>query len=171
MSTENIAPHIEINTTVLEALVKATKIGLQMTGVNPEAVGCSKFPSSKHGISVLVGLMGDWTGTLTMNMSEEVAFLLTEGLLGEKPDGFTEEILDAVGEVGNMISRSFKDALEPTEISLNGISCPAIVMGPSYEFYYASGFLTVSVEFEVDEISVTKMASRYFTVSVSLMKR
>lgn len=142
-----------------------------MTGVNPEAVGCSKFPASKHGISVLIGLMGAWTGTLTMNISRDVACLLTEGLLGEKPEEFTEEILDAVGEVGNMISGAFKDALEPSEISLDGISCPAIVMGPSYEFYYASGFVTVSVEFEVEEIPVTKMESRFFSVSVSLMKR
>ena len=171
MSTENIAPHIEINTTVLEALIKATKIGLQMTGVEPTAVGCSRFPASKHGLSVLVGLMGEWVGTLTLNMPKEVAYLLTEGLLGEKPTEFSEEILDAVGEVGNMISGSFKDALEPSEISIDGISCPALVMGPSYEFYYASGFVTVSVDFEVEEISVTKMESRFFSVSVSLMKR
>jgi predicted GNAT family N-acyltransferase len=44
-------------------------------------------------------------------------------------------------------------------------------MGPSYEFYYASGFVTACVEFEVKEIPVIKMESRLFSVSVSLMKR
>jgi CheY-specific phosphatase CheX len=124
MSTENITPHIEINETVLDALIKATNVGLQMTGVTPDAVGCAKFPASKHGLSILVGLMGEWTGTLTLNMSEDVGLLLTEGLLGERPEAFNEEVLDVVGEVGNMISGAFKDTLENSEISLDGISCP-----------------------------------------------
>ncbi len=171
MSTDGISDQIEINTTILDALIKSTHIGFQMTGVQPTAVGASKFPSSKHGLSVLVGLMGEWTGTLTLNLSQDIAFLLTEGLLGEKPSEFNEEILDAVGEVGNMVSGAFKDALEPTEVCVEAISCPALVMGPSYEFYYASGFVTVSVDFEVEQISVVKMDSRFFSVSVSLMKR
>jgi CheY-specific phosphatase CheX len=68
--------------------------------------------------------MGEWTGTLTLNMSEDVGLLLTEGLLGERPEAFNEEVLDVVGEVGNMISGAFKDTLENSEISLDGISCP-----------------------------------------------
>lgn len=92
-------------------------------------------------------------------------------MLGERPEEFNEEILDAVGEVGNMITGAFKDALEPTGISIETIACPALVMGPSYEFYYAAGFSTVCVDFEVEEIPVTKVEARFFSVSVSLMKR
>jgi CheY-specific phosphatase CheX len=61
-------------------------------------------------------------------MSEDVGLLFTEGLLGERPEVFNEEVLDAVGEVGNMISGAFKDALENSEISLDGISCPVSLM-------------------------------------------
>jgi chemotaxis protein CheX len=171
MVSENISPHIEINTTLLDSVIRGTQAGFQMTGIQPIAVGASKFPSSKHGLSVLVGLIGEWTGTLTLNVSKDIAFLMTEGLLGERPEEFNEDILDAIGEVGNMIAGAFRDALEPTEISIDGISCPAIVMGPNYEFYYASGFVTVSIGFEVEEVSITKMESRFFSVSVSIMKR
>lgn len=38
---DGISPYIEIDTTVLNCLVKATHIGLQMTGVQPTAVGAS----------------------------------------------------------------------------------------------------------------------------------
>lgn len=171
MASKSFSPHIEINTTLLDSLISGTQVGFQMTGIQPTAVGASKFPSSRHGLSVLVGLIGEWTGTLTLNVSKDIAFLITEGLLGERPEEFNEDILDAIGEVGNMIAGAFRDALEPSEISIDAISCPAIVMGPNFEFYYASGFVTASIDFEVDKISVTKMESRFFSVAVSVMKR
>jgi CheY-specific phosphatase CheX len=101
----------------------------------------------------------------------DLAFLLTEGLLGEKVEEFNEQVLDAVGEVTNIVCGNFKDTIDRSEMSIDGITCPSVVMGQSYDFYYAAGFTTVSADFEVKEIPVTKMAARLFSLSVSLMKR
>ena len=101
-----------------------------MTTVEPKPVGASKIPGNRHDLSILVGLMGEWTGSLTL-----------------------------------------KDSVERTDIGISGMTCPALMMGQSYEFDYAAGFTTISVDFEVEEMPVTKMASRLLSVSVSLMKR
>ena len=70
-----------------------------------------------------------------------------------------------------MIAGAFKDGLQGTEMEFENISCPTIIRGASYDFYYASGFTTVCCTFELLEISVIHMVDRELTVSVSMMKR
>ena len=43
-------------------------------------------------------------------------------------------------------------------------------MGGNYNLYHYKGFTTVSVTFEIEEIPMSRMEDRYFTITVSLMK-
>jgi CheY-specific phosphatase CheX len=86
----------------------------------------------------------------------------------EIPD-FSEETLDAIGEVADMIVGAVKESLEGSELHFQNISCPTIAMGPSYYFHYASGFTTVVITFEIDEIAVIHGPDRLFSVSISMM--
>ncbi len=162
---------LEINPDVLQAIIKGTQVGLTMTGIQPVAVGVSKYPSSPHQLGVLIGILGEYTGTLTLNMSERACLLMTGALLGEEQTEFSVDGIDAIGEVGNMVCGAYKDALEGSPMHFSGISCPTVVMGQSYEFYFATGFTTVNVTFEIPEIAVIHSTDRLMTVSVSVMKR
>ncbi len=163
---------LDVNQELLNGVLRATKIGVEMAGLSPKSVGVSKFLRSSHRITTLVGLMGEAsTGTLILNMSERLGLLITERMLMEKQVELTEDALDAIGEIGNMISGAMKDLLADTDLAIQNISCPAVVMGASYDLYYSSGFQTVTVEFEIDEIPVVHMDDRVFSVGVSLMKR
>lgn len=171
MSEQETLDSVHINSQLVNRIVQGTQMGLMMTGVQPNAVGASKLLKASRNISVLVGLLGDYTGTMTMNLSERAATLLSAALLGEEPSDFSEETLDGIGEIGNMIAGGVKDGLADTEMAFSNIACPAVVMGSSYGLYYSSGFTTVCVEFEITEIPVIFMDDRIFTVSISLMKR
>ncbi len=171
MSENNILPGIEVNPLLLSRVLQGVNVGLQMTGVKPKAVGAMRTPNATHQLSVLIGLMGDWTGTLAFNLSHRAAILFTGALLGEEQDEFSEDCLDAIGEVANMIAGAFKDGLEGSEMEFANISCPTIVMGASYDFYHATGFTQACALFEIDEIPLTAAGERVFSVSVSMMKR
>ena len=92
-------------------------------------------------------------------------------MLGEDQTEFNEEILDAIAAGLNMIAGGIRSLADGTEFAFGNISCPAVVMGTSYDLHCSRGFKTVSVDFELEEISVVHMRDRSFSVSVSLMKR
>jgi len=171
VSPDTPALPIDVHPLRLQNTIRGTHTGLTMTGVQAEPVGVSRYPSSRHAYSVIIGLLGDHAGSLTINLSERAVLLFYGALLGEEAPELTEEALDAVGEVGNMVAGALKDSLEGSELAFQNISCPTVVMGQSYYFHYAAGFRTCSVSFEVAEIPVVHMTDRIFTVSVSMMKR
>ncbi len=162
---------LQIHPLLLDRVIHGTKTGLEMTGVDPLAIGASKFLKTPHKISVLVGLLGDYTGTLIFNLSERAALLLAGRLLGEDQTEFNEDTLDGIAEIGNIIAGGVKSLADGTEFAFANLSCPTVVMGASYDLYYSRGFTNVSVDFELTEISVVHQRDRLFTVSVSLMKR
>lgn len=163
--------YIDLNSMLVEKIVQGTQQGLMMTGVQPTAIGASKLLRASRNVSVLVGLLGDYTGTMTLNLSDHSAAMLAGALLGEEGTEFTEETLDAIGEIGNMVAGGIKDLLQDTEMAFASIACPAVVMGTSYDLYYSTGFTTVCVEFEIPDVSVVQIEDKIFSVSISLMKR
>ena len=126
---------------------------------------------ASRNVSVLVGLLGDYTGTMALNVLDRAAALLAGALLGEEDREFDEETLDGIGEIGNMIAGGVKDLMKGTQMAFSNIACPAVVMGASYDLYYSAGFTTACVEFEISEIPLVYVSDRVFSVSMSLMKR
>ncbi len=171
MNVATEALNIEVNALLLERILRGTRTGLEMAGVEPVAVGTSRYIRSDRRISVLVGLLGDYTGTMIFNLSERAALLLAGRLLGDEQPEFNDETLDGIAEFGNMIAGAIKTGVDGTEFHFDGMSCPTVVMGQSYDLYYSNGFTTVSVDFEIPDISVVHMKDRLFSVTVSVMKR
>jgi chemotaxis protein CheX len=62
-------------------------------------------------INGMISVSGQLTATLIVGVSESVALAATEGLLGSKPSTVNEEVLDAVGELTNMIGGNAKARL------------------------------------------------------------
>ena len=65
-----------------------------------------------HEISGIIGLSGKAKGTVLIGMNSDFAIAVTDKLLGEKPDGLTPEVIDAVGELANMVAGGAKTRLE-----------------------------------------------------------
>jgi hypothetical protein len=54
---------------------------------------------------------------------------------------------------------------------MQNISVPSVIIGQSYGVHYARGMHTISVDFELEEMPITDLRERFFTVSLSLLRR
>jgi CheY-specific phosphatase CheX len=170
-STETNLLGLEVEPVLLHAVIQGVRDGLAMTGLTPPHVGASKLFGSSRSIAVIVGLCGRSNGTLTLNMTERGMLHLAGSLIGEEQKAIDEQNLDAIGEVGNMVAGCVKDALMGTEFELTNISVPSLILGASYDFYMTRGFSTVSVEFELEKLPIAYQRDRFFSATVSLLRR
>lgn len=161
---------LNIEETLVNAIVMATESGFEMTGLRPVPVGASRISSARHELSVMVGLVGRNSGGMTLNLSKAAMFFIAEKLTDEKQSEVTEENIDALMELGNMLAGCLKEQLLVSEYHIDHISLPSMIAGQRYDVMYARGILTASVEFEIVEMPVTAFADRYFSATISLLK-
>lgn len=171
VQTEKPGLLLDIDPLLLQSVVQGVQGGFSMTGLKPTPIGASRLFGASQSIAVIVGLCGQSNGTITINLSERALLHIASQLTGEEEQSITESNLDAIGEVGNMIAGCTKDALHGTDYEITNISVPSLILGANYDFYFTRGFNTVSVEFELPGIPVTYQRDRFFTVTISLLRR
>ncbi len=141
-----------------------------MTGIEPDAVGASRFINASRDLSVLVGLHGtNCNGNMTINLSKHTATFLGSKLLGDDIDDLDEDTIDAICEIGNMMAGRFKELLKGTKYEFEAISLPALVFGANYNLYHLKNLVTVAVNFEIKEVSIIHVEDKFFTASISLL--
>jgi chemotaxis protein CheX len=89
-----------------------------------------------HGdISSVIGISGEnGEGMLTLSFPEVMAGLLVGRLLGLAPtEVTTEDLMDGIGELANMVSGRAKTSLSEESGSLYRLSLPSIIKGPNHE--------------------------------------
>ena len=57
-----------------------------------------------HDVSGVIGLSGKASGTVVVSVDREVAMCVTEKMLGDRPDTLNADVMDAIGEITNMIA-------------------------------------------------------------------
>jgi len=154
----------------MDCVIQSTLEGLSMTGIQPSAIGVSKFHTASKELSVLVGLHGNRNGNLTMNLSEKTATFLSGKLFADDTmSELNEDAIDGVCEIGNMVAGRMKDILLGTEYAFDAISLPAIIFGANYNLYHLKNIITVSVNFEINEVSIVNIKDKFFTTTIALM--
>ena len=162
---------LKVDPTLLDAVIKGTHVGLQMTGITPPPVGASCFFDSRRTVSIMVGVVGQNNGSCTVNVSEKAMLWLAGKLLFEEQTEVNEESIDAIMEVGNMVAGAIKEELVGTQFEAANISVPSMIWGASYNVVYTRGMSTVTVEFELEDMPLSMLGDRFFTVTLALMKR
>jgi len=84
------------------------------------------------GIFSLIGLAGSWAGTGCLACSGTLACRLAEHFLMTPFEAVNEEVLDAVGEITNMIIGNVKTALEE-RVGPMGLSTPTVIYGRNFQ--------------------------------------
>ena len=120
---------LQVDSTLLEAALSGTEKGLRMTEITPTPVGVSRLVRAVHEISVIVGLVGRNSGSVSLNMSRPLMLLLSSRLLGEEQREVSDDNLDAIMEIGNMVAGSIKESLSSTDYAVSEISLPSLVFG------------------------------------------
>jgi chemotaxis protein CheX len=80
------------------------------------------------GVVALVGLTGEWSGTAVLNCSAACACWMSTHFLMADFDDVNDDVLDAIGEITNMVIGNFKNKIAE-RIGPLAMSIPAIVYG------------------------------------------
>jgi len=107
------------------------------------------------GVIGIIGLVGDWTGTAVVNCSSPLACQIANTLFMSEYASVTDEVLDAVAEMTNMIIGNLKNHLEE-RLGQMGLSIPAVVFVRNFatrrsgkESWYVMNFMVGGEKFEV----------------------
>jgi len=139
MLAEHINPFLKaLNSTFSTMLQCETRRGeMALT-----EVGEQKFP-----ISGVIGLSGQAVGTVVINLSEEVALKGASAMLMMEMTELNADVLDAVGEIANMIAGQAKAELEQYDLS---VSLPNVITGEGHEVCFPSSTQPLAVAFDTD---------------------
>jgi chemotaxis protein CheX len=88
-------------------------------------------------ISAIIGLTGEARGAVVMSMKKKLAIKLTDLLTGTRHDDLDDEVVDAVGEIVNIIAGNVKKNLEEAFKLI--ISLPTIVQGREHVIKWPHG--------------------------------
>ena len=108
-------------------------------------------------VSALIGLAGETTGAVVLSFSRETAIRIISILSGKQHTALSNEVLDGVGELVNIIAGNAKRDLLDFRIM---ISLPGVLVGDSYRIKWPQGIPVITIPFDADVGA--------FTVNVSL---
>lgn len=101
----------------------------------------------KYPVSGVIGLSGRAIGTVVINLSEEVALKSASRMLMEEIHELNDDVIDAVGEMANMIAGQAKVELAQFDLS---VSLPNVVTGAGHEIRFPSSAPPVTVSYDTD---------------------
>jgi len=110
-------------------------------------------------VTGIIGITGQATGSLSITFSQRCIENVVGNMFGEKIEGITDEVRDAVGEITNMISGDARRKLDEQGFNLKA-SIPTVISGSGHIIKHISPGPCVAIPFETDSGS--------FVVEVSL---
>ena len=110
-------------------------VGAELTPERPHF--SNKDDLNEWDISAVIGLTGEARGAVVISMKKQLACHLTGTLTGATHSDLDEEVVDAIGEIINIISGNAKRGLE--EAFRLVISLPTIVKGPGHSVQWPNG--------------------------------
>ena|GEM_PF-166122 len=120
---KTIKPFIDVCKNVFKELVGTTLHEGRPYFVESGAV-------AEGDISAIIGLTGEARGAVVISMKTDVAAKITDKLTGTSHGGLDDDVVDAIGEIVNIISGNVKKSLE-NDFRLV-ISLPSIVQGQNH---------------------------------------
>jgi chemotaxis protein CheX len=105
-----------------------------------------------HEVSGVIGLSGKAQGTVVVGLSRETALRVAEVLLEERPPEINRDVVDAIGELTNIIAGRAKSQLEHLDLS---ISLPSVITGKSHCIQFPSRVTPISIPFDSEWGEIT----------------
>ncbi len=109
------------------------------------AVALKNGHTPKYEISGVIGLSGKAVGTVVLSLSRSVALKAASTMLLYEAETIDADVVDAVGELTNMVAGSAKAQLEEYELM---VSLPNVITGKDHEVRFPSNVTPLSVPFD-----------------------
>jgi chemotaxis protein CheX len=114
-----------------------------------------------YGVTGIIGLGGEVSGAVVLNLPEEVAMRLVGAFVGETYESLSSDVVSGVGELTNIIAGDAKNRLSQKGFSFE-IGLPKIVVGRNYITAQAKNIACFVISFTSDHGN--------FTLEVSLKR-
>lgn len=137
MNVDHINPFLDSVTNTFETMLSAEATRGDLT------LGDSK--KRRFPISGLIGMSGNACGVVVINVSQQVALKIASTMLMEEQTEVNGDVLDAVGEIANIIAGQAKLELEQYNLS---VTLPNVITGTDYEVRFPTKNPPVVVPFE-----------------------
>jgi chemotaxis protein CheX len=109
--------------------VLSTMLGLE-AAPEPATLHTSETGPS-HGVAAMVGVAGRYSGSGSIFCSEETACRLAGAMLMSEFTGLDAEVLDAMGEIANMVIGNIKTSLEE-RFGTMALTTPTVIYGTDF---------------------------------------
>jgi len=110
--------------------VFSTMLNLVLTPGDVFVEKADAAPTS--GVVSIIGLAGTWVGSGSLSCSANFACKMASQFLMAEYEGVTDEVLDSVAEVTNMIIGNVKTHLEE-RLGPMGLSTPTVIYGRNFQ--------------------------------------
>ena len=98
-----------------------------------------------HEVSGIIGLSGKAQGTVVVGLGREAAIKVAEVMLQERPPEINGDVVDAVGEMANIIAGRAKSQLEELEMN---VSLPSVITGKSHCIQFPTKVIPICIPFD-----------------------
>jgi len=125
----------------------STMIGMEDTKNTPALI--EPVNLFRNGVTAMVGMVGTYNGIVSLHGSMPLARKITSKILSTPDAGIHENVLDAIGEIANMITGSFKMHLSTGGLDIR-ISTPSVVTGDEYIISMYGTHDTLTLLYDID---------------------
>lgn len=108
-------------------------------------LGLKRDNTQEFEVSGLIGLSGKCQGMVAFSLGRNTAIRAAEIMLGQCPDGLNADVIDAIGEITNMIAGGAKTLLTEYQLS---IGLPTVICGSSHSIKFPSGSTPLVIPFD-----------------------
>ena len=115
--------------------------------IRRESLTLKDSASPSHEISGVIGLSGRAAGTVVLSFSESLALKAAGTMLMTEYTEVNGDVIDAVGELANMVAGAAKAQLEELQLS---ISLPNVITGKGHVVRFPSSVNPICVTFATD---------------------
>jgi chemotaxis protein CheX len=115
--------------------------------VHRGAIRLKEDDAPQHLVSGIIGLSGKAIGMVVLSLSEAVALKATSRMLMSETTEINADVVDAVGELTNMVAGAAKSQLERYDLM---VSLPSVVTGCDHNIRFPSNVSPICVPFDTE---------------------
>lgn len=114
-----------------------------------ERVGLGLMENNQalHPVSGIIGISGKGVGTVVLSMSESVALKAASTMLMTDLTEIDDDVMDAVGEITNMVCGGAKAKLEQFQLHM---SLPNVLCGQNCRLHFPQNSHPISIPFKCE---------------------
>jgi chemotaxis protein CheX len=101
-------------------------------------------------VSGSIGLIGEIAGTINVNFETEVICKIVSNMLGESHTEIDNTVVDAVGEIANMVAGGAKGEMQGKGMNFN-IALPNVTVGHRHSHAFPPDIPTIVIPFTTEQ--------------------